>query len=360
MSNDYKSRSNAGRVVKKTAPFYVGVRGMRELMKVRLCNALRVALVPSLLFAIAMIATGQFLMAQRRTGAPMPPQHYASMSDDEQQIVINTDLITLTVSVTDADGISVSGLDKRTFTVFDDKVPQEISFFSDEDAPASVGIVFDVSNSMSGDKIMRARDALSHFIQTSHERDEFSLIAFNSRARLLLDKTRDGDAVFKKLTYVQPHGDTALYDATYLGVEKVTRGSHTKRAIILISDGEDNNSRYTYNELRRRLQESEVVIYAIGIGMNYLPRSTGEETLRNLASVSGGKAFFPDDASAINEAFERIALELRHQYSVGYRPLNFAADGKWHRIKVKVQPPHGVPRLFVRSREGYYAVANVR
>ncbi len=232
-------------------------------MKVRFCNALRVALVPSLLFAIAMIATGQSLMAQRRTGAPMPPQHYASMSDDEQQIVINTALITLTVSVTDAAGNSVSGLDKRTFTVFDDKVPQEISFFSDEDAPASVGIVFDVSGSMSGDKIMRAREALARFIETSHHHDEYFLVDFNSRARLLLDKTRDSDAVLNKFTYVQPRGNTALYDAAYLGIEKVMHGVHTKRAILLISDGEDNNSRYTFKELRRRLQESGVVVYSI-------------------------------------------------------------------------------------------------
>jgi len=126
----------------------------------------------------------------------------------------------------------------------------------------------------------------------------------------------------------------------------------TKRVLLLISDGEDNSSRYTLNELRRRLQESGVVIYSIGIGMNYLPRATGEVTLRKLASISGGKAFFPNSTAEMIEAFERIALELRHQYSVGYRPSNFAADGKWHRLKVKVTPQVGLPRLFVRSREG--------
>lgn len=319
-------------------------------------RALRVALLSSFVFVVMIAAAETSLMAQRRVNATVPPQHPGT--GDDEQVVINTDLITLTVSVTDADGRAVSGLDKSAFTVIDDNVPQEISFFSDEDAPASVGIISDVSGSMSGDKIVRAGEALASFIETSHERDEFFLVDFNSNAHLLLDKTRDGDAVLEKLTYVQPHGDTALYDATYLGIEKVERGALPKRAIILISDGEDNSSRYTFNELRRRLQESDVIVYAIGIGVNYLPRMIGKETLKKIASISGGKAFFPDSANEMSEAFERIALELRHQYSIGYRPSNFAADGKWHRLKVKIQPPQGAPRLFVRSREGYYAITN--
>lgn len=329
-------------------------------MKVQCRNALRAALGRGLLFAVAIIAGGQPLIAQRSAGAPAPPRRNAGMSDDEQRIVVNTDLITLTVSVTDAEGRSVSGLDKSAFTVLDDKAPQEISFFSDADAPASVGIVFDVSGSMSGDKIMRAREALARFVETSHDQDEYFLVDFSSRARLLLDRTRDADAVLSKFTYVQPRGDTALYDAAYLGIEKVMGGAHAKRAILLISDGEDNNSRHTFKELRRRLQESGVVVYSIGVGMNYLPRATGAETLKKLASVSGGKAFFPGSAAEMIKAFERIAVELRRRYSVGYRPSNFAADGKWHRVKVKVLPPRGAPRLFVRSREGYYAITSAR
>ena len=172
-------------------------------MKVyRLCSALRGGLVSGIVLTVVIITAAQVLMAQRRASAnvSLPPQH-PGMSGDEQ-VIIKTDLITLTVSVTGADGRAVSGLDKSVFTVIDDNVPQEISFFSDEDAPASVGIVFDVSGSMSGDKVVRAGEALASFIETSHERDEFFLIDFNSNARLLLDKTRDGDAVLEKLTYV--------------------------------------------------------------------------------------------------------------------------------------------------------------
>lgn len=279
-------------------------------------------------------------------------------------VITNTDLITFTVTVTDTYGRFVSGLGKSAFTVLDEKKPQEITFFSDDDAPVSVGVIFDVSGSMSGDKISRAREALSKFIQTSHNMDEYFLIAFNSRAQLLLDRTRDGNAVLDKLTFVQTKNNTALYDACYLGVEKVQRGAHTKRALLLISDGQDNNSRYTFNELRRLLKESDVTLYGIGILSGNDSGSglgmQGQGILDELASVSGGKAFFPRSNAEMDDIFEQIALELRHQYSIGYKPLNFANDGRWHKIKVKVTPPRGLPRLFVRSKEGYYAVTSSR
>ncbi len=275
-------------------------------------------------------------------------------------VIIHTDLITFTVTVTDTYGRFVSGLTKNAFTVLDEKKPQEITYFSDDDAPVSVGVIFDVSGSMSGDKVKRARDALSKFIQTSHNSDEYFLIAFNSRAQMLLDKTRDGNAVLDKLTFVETKNNTALYDACYLGVEKVQRGTHPKRALLLISDGQDNNSRYTFNELRRLLKESDVVLYGIGILSGGDAGSAlgmeGQGILDELSSVSGGKAFFPRSAAEMDDIFEQIALELRHQYSIGYKPTDFSTDGKWRRVKVKVTPPRGLPRLFVRSKEGYYAV----
>ncbi len=275
-------------------------------------------------------------------------------------LIVNTDLITFTVTVTDNYGRFVSGLNKSAFTVFDEKKPQEITFFSDDDSPVSVGVIFDVSGSMSGDKVRRARDALSKFIQTSHNSDEYFLIAFNSRAQLLLDRTRDGNSVLDKLTFVNTRNNTALYDACYLGVEKVQRGAHPKRALLLISDGQDNNSRYTFNELRRLLKESDVVLYGIGILSGSDAGSAlgmeGQGILDELAGVSGGKAFFPRSAAEMDDIFEQIALELRHQYSIGYKPSNFSNDGKWRRVKVKVTPPRGLPRLFVRSKEGYYAI----
>ena len=279
-------------------------------------------------------------------------------------VIVNTDLITLTVTVTDTYGRYVSGLSKNAFTVLEEKQPQEITYFSDDDSPVSVGVIFDVSGSMSGDKIKRAREALSKFVQTSHDSDEYFLIGFNNRAQLLLDKTRDGNAVLDKLTFVETKGQTALYDAVYLGVEKVQRGAHPKKALLVISDGQDNNSRYTFENLRRVLKESDVTVYGIGILSGSDAGSSlgmeGQGILDELSGVSGGKAFFPRSGAEMDDIFEQIALELRHQYSIGYKPMNFTGDGKWRKVKVKVNPPRGLPRLFVRFKEGYYAIRGQR
>jgi Ca-activated chloride channel family protein len=320
----------------------------------------------TLVFAAALLQT--ISRAQERTTTAPQQQPLVKPSPEPQKlgteldgpIITHTDLVTFTVTVTDPYGRYVSGLNKNAFAVFDEKLPQDISFFSDDDAPVSVGVIFDVSGSMSGDKIKRAREALARFIQTSHNADEYFLITFNSRAELLLDKTRDGNAVLDKLTFVQTRNNTALYDACYLGVERVQRGAHPKRALLLISDGQDNNSRYTFSEVRRLLKESDVVLYGIGILSGSDAGSSlgmdGQGTLDELANVSGGKAFFPRTGAEMDDIFEQIALELRHQYSIGYKPTNFSNDGRWHHIKVKITPPRGLPRLFVRSKEGYFSL----
>lgn len=343
-------------------------------MKAQRCWSLPAAFACCLVSAYVLFLASSPVNSQTKQSSPSPqptPQPAVTKStsgsgsiQSDEPLVVNTDLITMTVTVTDQYGRYVSGLTKKTFAVFDNKEEQAIEYFSDDDAPVTVGVIFDVSGSMSGDKLSKARTALSRFIETSHNMDEYFLVGFNSRAQLLLDRTRDGNAVLDKLTYVETKGQTALYDACYLGVEKVTRGAHQKRAVLLISDGQDNNSRYTFSELRRLLKESDVVVYSIGILGGNDPGSalgmTGQATLDELSSVSGGKAFFPNTAAEMDEIFERIALELRHQYSIGYRPENFVNDGKWHKLKVKVTPPRGLPRLFVRSREGYFAITNPR
>src|SRR5262245_35677439 len=182
-------------------------------------------------------------------------------SQDNVSVKLATELVSVRVTVTDQGGRAIEGLNKDDFKVYEDKVEQPVSFFSDEDMPASIGVVLDTSSSMSGGKILRAREALARFIQTSHEQDEYFLISFSSSAQLLLDGERDGQAVLNRFNYVYPKGETALYDAVYLGIEKVSRGTYPKRAIILISDGEDNHSRRSFDELRRKLQESDVAIY---------------------------------------------------------------------------------------------------
>ncbi|MGI8470207.1 MAG: VWA domain-containing protein [Pyrinomonadaceae bacterium] len=288
-----------------------------------------------------------------------PPSNDA---DPEKPISVTTDLVTLTLTVQDPYGRYVSGLGKNAFTILDNNQEQNITFFDDTDAPISVGILFDVSGSMSGEKIQRARTALERFINTSHPMDEYFLIAFNSRAQLLLDRTRNGEAVLDKLALVQPRDNTALYDACYLGVERVTRGTHQKKALLIISDGQDNSSRYNFGEVRRLLKESDVTVYAVGILSGSDAGSSlgmqGQAFLDELAGVTGGKSFYPQTKVEMDEIFERIALELRHQYSIGYTPKDFAPDGKWRKVKVKIKPPRGLPRLTVRGRDGYYATPN--
>ncbi len=225
-----------------------------------------------------------------QTPEPTPPD-----DSDESTIKVVTDLVTLTLTVTDPYGRYVSGLGKNAFSVSDNNQEQNITFFSDTDAPVSIGILFDVSGSMSTEKIGKARKALERFINTSHPNDEYFLIAFNSRAQLLMDRTRDGEAVLRKLTLVEPKKNTALYDAVYLGTERVSRGTHQKKAILIISDGQDNSSRYSFKEVRRLMKESDVVIYSVGImdgkDASSVDGMQGQAFLDSLSSVRAEKPF---------------------------------------------------------------------
>jgi len=277
-------------------------------------------------------------------------------SKDNQRITLGTDIVNVTISVTDPYGRFVTGLGKDYFEVYDNKVKQEIAHFTDEDAPISLGIVYDVSGSMK-ERISRSLRALRRFIETSHNDDDFFLIAFNDRAKLIQDFTTSGDSVLGHLMFANPHGSTALYDAAYIAVEKVQQGRHSKRALLIISDGQDNNSRYTYKELLNIVKEADVQIYAIGITdpANDSLAGYGRSVLEEITRMTGGRAFFPNDYNEpeLVEICTRIALELRHQYSVGFYPTDVASEAKWHKIQVKVNPPRGLGRLSLSYREGY-------
>lgn len=285
------------------------------------------------------------------------PAKNGSAQDDMPVIKTGTNLVTLSVTVTDPLGRYVTGLTKEHFELFDDKVPQKVQFFSDEDAPISVGIIFDVSGSMKG-RLDRSHDALRRFCALGHDRDEYFLVTFNSGAKLCQDFTSDSRIVTSSLLAVDPKGQTALYDASYIGIEKVRNGRHPRKTILIISDGQDNNSRYTFKELKQLVKEANVQIYAIGITNVFSARELdvdGQVTLEELTRLTGGRAFFPSNDAELNEVITRIGLELRHQYSIGYEPTGINQDGKWHKIKVKVNAPKGMPALTVRSREGYFA-----
>jgi Ca-activated chloride channel homolog len=286
--------------------------------------------------------------------APKPAELKSGGPQD--RIILDTSVVNVLVSVTDTYGRFVTGLTKDHFDLFDDKVKQNIAHFTDEDAPISVGIVYDVSGSMK-DRIMRSVKALRRFMETSHEDDDFFLIGFNDRAKLVQDFTTSSEQVIGHLMFVNPKGSTALYDAAYLAVEKVAQGRHQKKALLIISDGQDNNSRYTYKELRNRVKEADVQIYAIGITD---PASDslagyGRGVLEEISRMTGGRSFFPSayNEPELVEICTRIALELRHQYSIGFYPSDITSDAKWHKLAVKVNPPKGLGRLSLVYKDGY-------
>jgi Ca-activated chloride channel family protein len=274
----------------------------------------------------------------------------------------STSLVNLTVTVTDKQNRFMPGLGREHFEVFEDKVKQNIDFFANADTPLSIGIIFDVSESM-WDKLNRARAALGAFIQTSHHDDDYFLVTFNHRPSLTAEYG-NGETVMSKLTGVTARGQTALFDAIWLGLAEAPRGRHAKRALLIISDGEDNSSRHTYNELVPLLREANVQIYCIGITDQFSLYSIIEEPfdtigrwiLSDITKLTGGKAFFPRKPSELEDVITRIALELRSQYSIGYSPTNQERNGKWRKVKVRLKPPSGMPSLSVRFKEGYYAL----
>jgi Ca-activated chloride channel family protein len=294
--------------------------------------------------------------ADDKAPAAKPADFKSTPIQTQDKIILGTGVVNVIISVTDPYGRFVTGLSKDHFDVFDDKVKQQIAHFTDEDAPVSLGIIYDVSGSMK-ERLARSIKALRRFIETSHDDDDFFLIGFNDRAKLVQDFTTSGDQVIGHLMFINPKGSTALYDAAYLGVEKVQQGRHQKRALLIISDGQDNNSRYTYKELRNRVKEADVQVYAIGITdpATDTLAGFGRGVLEEITRMTGGRAFFPNafNEPELVEICTRIALELRHQYSVGFYPTDLTSEAKWHKVQVKVNPPKGLGRLSLTYKDGY-------
>jgi Ca-activated chloride channel homolog len=251
-------------------------------------------------------------------------------------------------------------LDQGNFSVFDEKVSQKIETFSTEDAPISVGLIFDSSGSMS-DKIEKSKEAALQFFKTSNPQDEFMLINFSERPNLIAAFTSKFENLQDHLIVVKAGGKTALLDAIYLGLSEMKKATTNRKALLVISDGGDNHSRYTERDVKKAVKEADVEIYSVGIFEPLASRSrTPEEAggpglLADLAEVSGGRMFSVEDPNELPDIMEKISIELRNQYVLGYKPSNLVRDGRWRRIKVKLAPPRGLPPLQVYARTGYYA-----
>lgn len=270
---------------------------------------------------------------------------------------VNVDLVLVPVTVTDSMDRLVTGLAKENFAISEGKQVQEIKSFSGEDAPISIGVIFDTSGSMST-KIERAREAVAEFFKTANPQDEFSLIAFNDKPEELSDFTTSVEDIQSKLIYTVPRGQTALLDAIYLGISRMRQASHQRKALLIISDGGDNHSRYSEREIRSLVKEADILVYAIGIYDHYFATQEerlGPQLLSEITELTGGRAFTVDNPNDLADVATKIGVELRNQYVLGYRPANMARDGKWRKIKVKLMPPKGLPQLRVFARTGYYA-----
>ena len=272
-------------------------------------------------------------------------------------IRMNVDLVLVPVTVTDPMNRLVTGLEQVDFQVYENSKEQKIRTFASEDAPVSIGIIFDLSGSMTS-KLMRAREAILQFIKTANPQDEFFVIGFNDRPELIEDFTNSMEDIQARLATVRAGHRTALLDAIYYGVQKMRDARHERKALLVVSDGGDNRSRFTEGEVRAQVREADVEIYSIGIFDPYAPtpeERTGPQLLEDVSEVTGGRLFRVDDVDELGDIAEKISTELRNQYVIGYRPQDVTRDGKWRKVKVKVNPPPGLPPLTVYARTGYYA-----
>jgi len=272
-------------------------------------------------------------------------------------IRVNVNLVLVPFTVTDPMNRLVTGFEKENFTIYDSNFQQTIKSFATEDAPLSIGIVFDLSGSMQS-KFIRAQKALVAFLRTCNPQDEFFVVGFNDRPAILVDYTSDVEDVEARMVMLHPENRTALIDAIYLGVHKLRDAKYKRKALLVISDGGDNRSRYTEGELTRAVRESEVQIYSIGIFDVYAPTEeeiNGPVLLKDISDSTGGRLFKVMDMQDLSDIAERISEELRNEYVIGYTPTDSKRDGQWRKLKVRLTEPPGLPLLTVHSREGYYA-----
>lgn len=301
--------------------------------------------------------------------SPSPPKE----KDDDEVIRVNTELVTLTATVTDKNGRYRADLKRGDFTVYENGAEQKLEYFNTGDrVPVSLGIVFDTSGSME-DKIEGVQDAVEHFVKSVASGDEIFLVQFSDDVDIVQDFTDDKKRILRAVENLRPRGSTALYDAVLVGLQKIADGKHRKRALLLLTDGNDTASSTSFQEITALARKSEVIIYGLGIGhgekgnihsgiLNSQVKDTVDmRTLRALADATGGNAYFLENAheggrDLIDEAAEEVAAELKQQYTLGYYPTDKKDTGAFRQIKVELKDKS----LRVRTKRGYYYNGNGR
>ncbi len=287
------------------------------------------------------------------------PQQVMSNSHTEEPVIRDSvNLVTIYTSVNNANGQFINGLKAGDFEIFDNSMREQIEYFTEEEAPISLVILFDISSSMQ-EPLEESRKALQQFLSSRQKQDEFCLFTFSSRVQLAADFTTNTEEIINALALISPNGLTAFNDAVYAGIEKIKEAHHNKRALLVISDGQDNRSIRRNDEINSLLREVDIQFYAISIPKEKKDRlqvwlmKEGQDTLKKLASISGGKTFFPNNISELGTVANTINNELRHQYSIGFTP-NGSLDGRWHKLKVKIKGDI-YNQFVIRSRAGYIA-----
>jgi Ca-activated chloride channel family protein len=273
------------------------------------------------------------------------------------RIRMDVDLVLVPVTITDPMNRLVTGLEQDDFFIYENNSLQKTRTFATEDAPVSIGIIMDLSGSMTS-KLIRARDSILQFMKTANPQDEFFVIGFNDRPELIEDFTSSIEDIEARLQTVRSGHRTALLDAIYFGMDKMKLAKNQRKALLVVSDGGDNRSRYTEGEVKSQVRESDVEIYSIGIFDPYAPTTEermGPMLLNDLSEETGGRMFRVDDLADMGDIAVKISTELRNQYVLGYHPKSMQRDGKWRKVKVKLVPPQGLPPLTVHARTGYYA-----
>lgn len=315
------------------------------------------------LAAAGWMAVGPSLAQQARPSITPRPKPASEIPESERvtpNLRIDTNLILIPVTVTTPLNQFVTGMEKKNFRLFEEKVEQEISYFGSFDAPLSIGLVFDASGSM-GSKLSKSREAAAQFFKKANPEDEFFLIQFNDRPQLVMDFTRSTEEIQSRLTFTQAKGRTALLDGIYMALNHLKKGKNPRKALLIVSDGGDNSSRYSESEVRNLLREADAQMYAMGIFESIGARSrTAEEMagpglLDELAQMTGGRHFPVDNLNDLPDIAAKIGIELRNQYVLGYMSKNQARDGKYRRVQVRLNQPRGMPPLRAIFRQGYYA-----
>jgi len=299
--------------------------------------------------AVAGLA-GFVLIAQQPQVSIEPRQKSAPAETIRRpDLRIDTNLVLIPVSINDPRGRPVAGLEARNFRITDNKEPQTISAFSMEDEPVALGLVFDTSNSMKP-FLAGARRAAALFVATANPGDQFLLVEFDSTPRITVPLTGDLAHIRYELTFTQSRGSTAMIDAVYMAMNEIKKSPKQRKALILVSDGGDNNSRYTAGELKTVLQESEVLVYSVAmLGGD----DSNPGLMRSIAEETGGRMFVAN--SGLPNIAATISLDLRNRYVLGYVPTNAARDGLYHKVDLELLPPKGLPKLRAYWRRGYFA-----